>query len=114
MKLDSGSGAEFIDQDTSGHSASIFEKQTYGKHARLDFAPSQLELHAHTSQKQRFSPNRIESIDYPLFLVTMYKGIGDAVLVGSSFIDQIIKEDPQAFGKIDILCNSIQAEIFEH
>src|SRR6266513_3153933 len=49
-----------------------------------------------------------------LFLVTMYKGIGDAVLVGLSFVDQIIKEEPQAFGKIDILCNSVQAEIFEH
>src|SRR5438876_1043149 len=49
-----------------------------------------------------------------LFLVTMYKGIGDAVLVGLSFLDQIIKEYPQAFGKIDILCNSVQAEIFEH
>ena len=50
----------------------------------------------------------------PLFLVTMYKGIGDAVLVGLSFVDQIIKEDPQAFGKIDVLCTGIQAEIFEH
>src|SRR6266566_935013 len=49
-----------------------------------------------------------------LFLVTMYKGIGDAVLVRLSFVDQIIKEEPQAFGKIDILCNSVQAEIFEH
>ena len=52
--------------------------------------------------------------DNPFFLVTMYKGIGDAVLVGLSFVDQIIKEEPQAFGKIDILCNSVQAEIFEH
>ena len=52
--------------------------------------------------------------DDPLFLVTMYKGIGDAVLVGLSFVDQIIKEEPQAFGKIDILCTGIQAEIFEH
>ena len=52
--------------------------------------------------------------DNPLFLVTMYKGIGDAVLVGLSFVDQIIKEVPQAFGKIDILCTGIQAEIFEH
>ena len=48
------------------------------------------------------------------FLVTMYKGIGDAVSVGLSFVDQIIKEDPQAFGKIDLLCTGIQAEIFEH
>ncbi|HYX50871.1 MAG TPA: glycosyltransferase family 9 protein, partial [Ktedonobacteraceae bacterium] len=28
--------------------------------------------------------------------------------------DQIIQEDPQAFGKIDVLCNSIQAELFAH
>src|SRR6266487_1401801 len=48
------------------------------------------------------------------FLVTMYKGIGDAVAVGLSSVDQIIREEPQAFGKVDVLCNSVQAEIFEH
>jgi len=44
----------------------------------------------------------------------MYKGIGDAVAVGLSSVDQIIREEPQAFGKVDVLCNSVQAEIFEH
>lgn len=52
--------------------------------------------------------------DNSLYLVTMYKGIGDAVLVGLSFIDQIIEEHPQALGRIDVLCNSVQAELFEH
>ena len=44
----------------------------------------------------------------------MYKGIGDAVLVGLSFVDQIIQEVQQAFGRIDVLCNSVQPELFEH
>jgi Glycosyltransferase family 9 (heptosyltransferase) len=74
----------------------------------------QLELPTHTSQKETFSPFRGQRTDNPLYLVTMYKGIGDAVLVGLSFVDQIIKEDPQAFGRIDILCNSVQAELFEY
>jgi hypothetical protein len=44
----------------------------------------------------------------------MYKGIGDAVAFGLSVIDQILQNDPSAAGKIDVLCNRIQAEIFEH
>src|SRR5947209_2833001 len=113
MKMNTGSEAEFIDQDISGNGTSFLEQHAYKEPARLDYAPSQF-VHALTSQKQAFSLNRIGNIDNPLFLVTMYKGIGDAVLVGLSFVDQIIKEDPQAFGKIDILCNSVQAAIFEH
>ncbi len=52
--------------------------------------------------------------DTPVYLLTMYKGIGDAVAFGLSVIDQIIQNDPSAAGKIDVLCNRIQAEIFEH
>jgi len=52
--------------------------------------------------------------DTPRYLVTMYTGIGDAVVVGLSAIDQFIENDPEANGKIDILCNSIQAELFAH
>ena len=44
----------------------------------------------------------------------MYKGIGDAVAFGLSVIDQILQNDPAATGKIDVLCNRVQAEIFEH
>ncbi len=51
--------------------------------------------------------------DTPAYLITMYKGIGDAVSFGLSAIDQIMQNDPYADGKIDVLCNSIQAEIFE-
>src|SRR5690349_9784598 len=107
MKMNTGSKADLIDQDISRNSASFFEKHAYRKPASLDYAPSELELHAHTSQKKGYSPKRREDIDNALFLVTMYKGIGDAVLVGLSFVDQIIKEEPRAFGKIDILCNSV-------
>jgi Glycosyltransferase family 9 (heptosyltransferase) len=55
-----------------------------------------------------------EKADTPVYLLTMYKGIGDAVAFGLSVIDQIIQNDPSAAGKIDVLCNHIQAEIFEH
>ena len=52
--------------------------------------------------------------DTPRYLVTMYKGIGDAVMAGLSAVDQLVRHDPQAFGAIDVLCTSIQAEIFKH
>jgi ADP-heptose:LPS heptosyltransferase len=47
------------------------------------------------------------------FLITMGAGIGDAVVVGLSALDQIIENDPEASGHIDVLCNSLQAQIFE-
>lgn len=46
------------------------------------------------------------------FLITLDKGIGDALLVGLSAVDQIIRNDPSAYGKIDVLCNPLQAQIF--
>ena len=52
--------------------------------------------------------------DTPVYLLTMYKGIGDAVAFGLSVIDQILQNDPVAAGKIDVLCNRIQAEILEN
>jgi len=51
--------------------------------------------------------------DTPRFLITLDKGIGDTAIVGLSAIDQIIQNDPAAYGKIDILCNPIQSQIFE-
>ncbi len=112
MKINTGSKADSIDQNISGNSASFLEKHASSKLASPGFAPSQLELHADTGRGEGCL--RSKSTDNPQFLVTMYKGIGDAVLVGLSFVDQIIQEDPQAVGKIDILCNSVQAELFEH
>jgi ADP-heptose:LPS heptosyltransferase len=47
------------------------------------------------------------------FLVMMPMGIGDAVAVGLSTIDQI-KNDPEAYGRIDVACNDLQADIFRH
>lgn len=52
-------------------------------------------------------------VDTPRFLITLDKGIGDTAIVGLSAIDQIIQNDPAAFGKIDVLCNPIQSQIFE-
>ncbi|HZR40723.1 MAG TPA: glycosyltransferase family 9 protein [Ktedonobacteraceae bacterium] len=51
--------------------------------------------------------------DTPRFLVTLDVGIGDAVAVGLSAVDQMIENDPFAAGTIDVLCNSLQAQIFE-
>lgn len=41
-------------------------------------------------------------------------GIGDAVAVGLSATDQIIQNDPAANGKIDVVCNDLQADIFRY
>src|SRR5881398_2393513 len=48
------------------------------------------------------------------FLILLPAGIGDAVMIGLSSIDQIIKNNPETFGKIDIVCNDVQSEIFKH
>ncbi len=60
------------------------------------------------------SPAGSGKADTPIYLLTMYKGIGDAVAFGLSAIDQILQNDLASAGKIDVLCNRIQAEIFEH
>ena len=52
--------------------------------------------------------------DTPRFLVILDTGIGDAVVVGLSVIDQIIRSDPRAAGTIDVLCNELQAQIFAY
>ena len=52
--------------------------------------------------------------DIPRFLLIPPIGIGDAVAVASCTADQIIKNDPSAYGKIDILCKNVQAELFQH
>jgi ADP-heptose:LPS heptosyltransferase len=54
----------------------------------------------------------IKKVDRARFLVMMAMGIGDAVAVGLSAIDQIIKNEPEADGKIDVVCNDLQADLF--
>jgi ADP-heptose:LPS heptosyltransferase len=54
------------------------------------------------------------SQDTPRFLVTIDVGIGDAVVVGLSAVEQIIANDPQSYGTIDVLCNPVQSQIFAH
>jgi ADP-heptose:LPS heptosyltransferase len=44
-------------------------------------------------------------------LITMPWGIGDAIVVGLSAVDQIRRNDPAGDVEIDILCNQSQAEI---
>lgn len=48
------------------------------------------------------------------YLITLDVGIGDAVAVGLSAVDQIIRNDPAAYGNIDVLCNKLQGEIFAY
>jgi ADP-heptose:LPS heptosyltransferase len=50
----------------------------------------------------------------PHLLITMPWGIGDAVSIGLSAVDQVRRNDPENRVKVDILCNSLQAPIFEH
>ncbi len=60
------------------------------------------------------APYGQKQADTPRFLVILDTGIGDAVVVGLSVIDQIIKNDPGAAGTIDVLCNELQAQIFAY
>ncbi len=55
-----------------------------------------------------------DKADTPRFLIPLDRGIGDIFLAGLSAIDQIIKNEPAAYGKIDILCSPLQAEAFEY
>jgi hypothetical protein len=48
------------------------------------------------------------------YLITLDVGIGDAVAIGLSAVDQIIRNDPAAYGNIDVLCNRLQGEIFAY
>lgn len=50
----------------------------------------------------------------PRLLVTMPWGIGDAISIGLSAVDQVMRDDPRNSARIDILCNSLQAPVFEH
>jgi hypothetical protein len=68
---------------------------------------STIELNRHTL------PTIERKADTPRFLITVDKGIGDTVLVGLSAIEQIIQNDPDAYGKIDMLCTPIQSQIYE-
>src|SRR5436305_3127799 len=46
------------------------------------------------------------------YLILLPAGIGDAVMIGASIVDQMVKNDPYAYGKIDLVCNDLQAELF--
>ena len=56
----------------------------------------------------------IAQITHPRFLILMPMGIGDAVTVGLSATDQIIKNEPAVNGNIDVVCNNVQADVFRH
>jgi hypothetical protein len=52
--------------------------------------------------------------DTARYLIPLDKGIGDTLVVGLSAVDQIIYNDPAAYGKIDILCTPLQSQIFAY
>src|SRR5258706_13382560 len=56
----------------------------------------------------------VAKTECPRYLITMDTGIGDAIAIGLSALDQIIRNDPAACGNIDVLCNPLQAEIFAY
>jgi hypothetical protein len=56
----------------------------------------------------------VAKTECPRYLITMDTGIGDAIAIGLSALDQIIRNDPAAYGNIDVLCNPLQAEIFAY
>ncbi|HJT56540.1 MAG TPA: glycosyltransferase family 9 protein [Ktedonobacteraceae bacterium] len=58
--------------------------------------------------------NAADTVEGSRYLITIDVGIGDAVAIGLSAIDQIIQNDPAAYGNIDVLCNKLQAEIFAY
>lgn len=58
--------------------------------------------------------NAVDTSEGSRYLITIDVGIGDAVAIGLSAIDQIIRNDPAAYGNIDVLCNKLQSEIFAY
>ncbi len=67
-----------------------------------------------TEQLQITSPGIGDKVDTSRFLIPLDRGIGDTILVGLSAVDQIIQNDATAYGKIDILCSSLQSQVFEY
>ncbi len=63
---------------------------------------------------RRTLPTIESKADTPRFLITLDRGIGDTALVGLSAVEQIIQNDPAAYGKIDLLCTPLQSQIFEY
>lgn len=59
-----------------------------------------------------YTPCNQKKLDTPRFLITLDVGIGDAVAVGLCAVNQIVEDDPLAAGAIDVLCNTLQAQIF--
>ncbi len=55
-----------------------------------------------------------DTVEGSRYLITIDIGIGDAVAIGLSAVDQIVQNNPAAYGNIDILCNRLQAEIFAY
>lgn len=48
------------------------------------------------------------------YLITIPYGIGDAIYIGLAAVDQLVIDNPDAVGKIDVLCNDVQAELFHY
>lgn len=61
-----------------------------------------------------FVPAYAHREDRPRFLLAPDVGIGDAVAIGLSAVDQIVRNEAGAWGAIDILCNRVQAQLFAH
>jgi ADP-heptose:LPS heptosyltransferase len=67
-----------------------------------------------SGQKTVISSSVMSKADTPRYLITLDVGIGDATAIGLSAVEQIVHNDPAAWGTIDMLCNPLQAQIFAH
>src|SRR5271157_3179632 len=90
----------------------------YSMHGSPEMLSSDLVISEASSSSIRLDRRTLPTIESkahtPRFLITLDRGIGDTALVGLSALEQIIQNDPAAYGKIDILCTPLQSQIFKY
>jgi ADP-heptose:LPS heptosyltransferase len=67
-----------------------------------------------SSDQKRVIATSACKADTPRYLITLDVGIGDAVALGLSAIEQIVQHDQAAWGTIDVLCKPLQGQVFAH
>lgn len=69
-------------------------------------AKDHFEFYLSKEQKERAANKKV--------LITMPYGIGDAVYIGLSAVDQIVRNNPDENSVIDVMCNPLQVEMFSY
>lgn len=83
---------------------SIIPSTIFKKKINMVESDNRFDLYRTKEGKERVSERKI--------LITMPYGIGDAVYIGLSAVDQVVKNDPERTTQIDVMCNPLQTEIF--